>query len=339
MKKNNLIKKIALFFILVAFIFSQKNNAVEAQTILPLTVYPARQQLEVDPGEKTAVTVNFLNKSDQPISGFFKVVDFIVLDKQGTPTFIENPTQINPKFSASSWFSLYYDRGTIPANEKISLQASITVPPNAHPGGRYVAILFEPTAGGFNPSGREKEATSGVTPKIAALVYLKVKGPIKEAAWVTRFFTKGFWEFGPVEIETEILNRGDYHITPQAAITLYDLFGNRIDQQKLAEQNIFPDVSRSYKNSLGFRWMIGRYRADLTGSYGSSGKALTATLYFWVFPWRLALIIILSIILFGIIINEVHKKTILKEKQLEKALEEEKKEIERLKEELRKRNE
>jgi hypothetical protein len=327
---------IGLLFLLLTFLAVNRSLA---QTILPLTVYPARQQLEVDPGQKTAVTLNFINKSEQPISGFFKVVDFIVLDREGTPTFIENPTQINPKFSASSWFSLYYDRGTIPANEKISLQATVTVPANANPGGRYVAIFFEPTAGNTFPTGGQKEASTGIAPRLAGLIYIKVNGPTKEAAWITRFFTKSFWEFGPVDLETEILNRGDYHITPQGAITLYDFFGNRVDQQKLQEQNIFPDVSRVYKNSLGYRWMVGRYKADLTGSYGASGKALTATIYFWVFPWRLAILIILTLFIVVILVKEIRKSAYLKQAELEKALEQEKAEIERLKEELKKRGE
>jgi hypothetical protein len=331
-------KKITIGLLFLWLTFLAVNQSL-AQTILPLTVYPARQQLEVNPGEKTAVTINLLNKSDQPISGFLKVVDFLVLDKEGKPTFIENQNQINPKFSGASWFNLYYDRATIPANEKVSLQATISVPVNANPGGRYVAILFGPGATNLSSTGAQKEAATGIAPRIAALVYIKVKGPIKEAAWVTRFFTKSFWEFGPIEVETEILNRGDYHITPQGAITLYDFFGNRVDQQKLEEQNIFPDVSRTYKNSLGYRWMIGRYRADLTGSYGASGKALTATIYFWVFPWRLAILILLTLFILVILLKELRKNAYLKQEELEKALEQEKAEIERLKEELKKRGE
>lgn len=327
---------LGLFFLIISFFTVTQTLA---QTVLPLTVYPARQQLEVDPGQKTAVTLNFINKSDQPISGFFKVVDFIVLDREGTPTFIENPTQINPKFSASSWFSLYYDRGTIPANEKISLQATVTVPKNANPGGRYVAIFFEPVAGNTFPTGGQKEASTGIAPRLAGLIYIKVNGPTKEAAWVTRFFTKSFWEFGPIDVETEILNRGDYHISPKGAITLYDFFGNKIEQQKLEEKNIFPDVSRTYKNTFGSRFMLGKYRFDLIGSYGNSGKSLIATVSFWVFPWRLALIIVLTIIIIVIIVKEIRKNAYLKQKELEQALMQEKEEIERLKEELKKRGE
>ena len=43
--------------------------------------------------------------------------------------------------------------------------------------------------------------------------------------------------------------------------------------------------------------MIGRYKAVLLATYGlNNNLPLTATLYFWVFPWRLVLIIVLVII-------------------------------------------
>ena len=43
--------------------------------------------------------------------------------------------------------------------------------------------------------------------------------------------------------------------------------------------------------------MIGPYKAVLMASYGvNNNLPLTATVYFWVFPWRIALVITLAII-------------------------------------------
>ena len=44
-------------------------------------------------------------------------------------------------------------------------------------------------------------------------------------------------------------------------------------------------------------FMLGRYKASLVASYGQNNNLpLTATFYFWVFPWRLAIVITLIII-------------------------------------------
>jgi len=77
---------------------------------------------------------------------------------------------------------------------------------------------------------------------LAGLVYLGVTGPILEKASVSRFFTPGFLEYGQSTSDTQILNRGDYHIVPRGLITLTNIFGTSVDRSFLKEENIFPDM-------------------------------------------------------------------------------------------------
>ncbi|PJE60520.1 hypothetical protein COU86_03915, partial [Candidatus Roizmanbacteria bacterium CG10_big_fil_rev_8_21_14_0_10_36_26] len=114
---------------------------------------------------------------------------------------------------------------TIAPDDKVTIQASINIPIDAHPGGRYVAIYFEPAGNIPEPVGANEEAGTAVGTRIAGLVYLKVAGAISEKALVSRFFAPSFFEYGPVKVETEILNRGDYHITPRGVISLINMFG------------------------------------------------------------------------------------------------------------------
>jgi hypothetical protein len=333
--KNQIVGLVFIFYFLIFNFFS-----VSAQTTLPLLVYPARQFLELEPGEKTSITVNFVNQGKEPVSGFIKVVDFIVRDNQGTPELIENTFAAPEKYAASSWFKTDFDRVTLPTNnEKVTIQAQISIPKNAKPGGKYVAIYFQAQSSQFStPTGSQYEAGTGISPRLASLIYIKVKGPIKESAFVTKFQPKqSFFEYGPVEIETEILNRGDYHITPKGEIILTNIFGKVVDKSLLKETNIFPDTVRTFSNTLGKKWMIGKYRALLTATYGEKNTILTAFCEFWVFPWKVATIIVLTLIIIILLVRHFYISTLVKEKLLEKELEEERKEIEELKKELRKR--
>ncbi|MGB9911601.1 MAG: hypothetical protein ACPLKP_03330 [Microgenomates group bacterium] len=319
----------SIFYLLFAI------RAANAQNTTHLIVAPSRQEILVEPGETTAINIKFLNQTDAPIPGTVGAVDFIVEDKEGTPTFIEGTpvitglTQISSRFSAASWFELPYDRATIPANGKVLIQAKIRVPVDARPGGRYVAIYFEPSTTPSPPSGLAKEGTTPVASRIVGLVYLRVAGPIKEDAYVVRFGGPNFSQYGPITILTEILNRGDYHITPKGVIKIYNMFNQEIDRQKLEEKNIFPDASRVYENKVGQKWMFGKYKAELSASYGETGKALTATTYFWVIPYKeiiagvlaIAIIILLAIILYRRLIKrqlELQERV----KELEKKLKE-----------------
>lgn len=299
-----------------------------AQANLPLTVAPSRQEILVDPGEKTAVIVKFLNQGDAPVSGTLKVVDFVVEDKEGTPTFIEETptitgvTQISPRFSAASWFTLPYDRITIAPQNKVTIQAKIQVPADARPGGRYVAIYFEP-GGEVSPAlGGQKEATTPISIRLAGLVYLRVSGPIKEDAYVVRFQIPRFSEHGPLTAITEILNRGDYHIRPKGKIVLSNFLGKVVDEQALIGQNIFPDVSRVYENKLGSKWMFGKYKAELAASYGEEGKALTAVTFFWVVPYKEISAGLLALVIIGLIITLIVRRFRRRQQELEEKIEE-----------------
>ena len=178
------------------------------------------------------------------------------------------------------------------------------MPSDAHPGGRYIAVYFESITSTLKEEGVGKKAGADISSRISSLIYIKVNGPISEKAIISRFFTPNFYEYGPLKIETQILNRGDYHIRPRGIITMSNIFGAPVGHTNLKEENIFPDVVRNYENSLGKKYlMIGKYKLAITASYGEKGQILEAFTYVWIFPWRMALAIILTIILLVIIIK------------------------------------
>lgn len=328
-------KKLITIILTVLIFFFANITPVLAQPTLPITVLPARNEVEVTPGEKQTLTITFYNQSDEPISGFFKTADFIVDDNQGTPRLIENPEDAPTKYSAAKWIKTLYDKATLPAHEKVNLQIEINTPKDAHPGGRYVAVFFE-VSNNLNKKTDIEDKTSATALRIASLIYIKVKGPITEKALIARFFAPSFLEYGPIKITTDILNRGDYHINPKGLITLTNMFKGITDQQLLKPKNIFPDTSRTFTNELGKKWMFGRYRIDLTASYGETGQVLTASTYVWVFPWRVAVVVILTLMILYLLANHFYKNFIQKEKSLEEQLKKEQEEIEKLKKQLQK---
>lgn len=327
------IKKITVLFVLSAFCYAGHVSSVSAQTVLPLTVGPARQQIALNPGEEAQVTVKFYNQSDAPLSGFVKTADFLVDDDMGTPRLIENTAQASPKFSASSWIVLPYDRMTMPANDKTVVQATIKAPANARPGGRYVAIYFEPISPFTTQVG---ESGSGIVPRVASLLYIRVNGPITENAFISNMFAKSFYEYGPIEVTAQIANNGDYHIRPQGSFTLTNLLGGVLQQSTLKEQNIFPDAVRVFTATVGEKWMMGQYKITLNALYGEKNQAMQRSINVWVFPWRVASVLLLALIILGVIARIVYKNIIVKEASLEDELSAEKREIEKLKKELEK---
>ena len=215
------------------------------------------------------------------------------------------------------------------------MEVKSAVPANAKPGGRYFGIFFEPGTILPGEIGAEYEAGQVITPRLAGLVYLRVSGPVEENAQVIRFTSPQFIEYGPVEITTDIVNRGNYHIRPTGQIELYDSLGRKVATSELEEQNIFPDATRSYTTELGKQIMLGKFTAKLTVSYGEQGQALIAQTTVWAFAWRIALIILLTIIIIALVVIITFKSLKGKQKKLEEKLETEIEELEELKNKLK----
>jgi len=305
--------------------------------VLPLTVSPARQEVEVKPGERVVVPIKFINPGITRISGIIKVADFLVQDNYGSPTLIEGPTLLSPRFSAASWVTLPSGQGTIMGGGTLLVQASIQVPKDANPGGKYLAVYFEPNVNQTNNTGVIKEATEPTTFRLASLVYLRVAGPITENAEVTKLTVPQFLEYGPIPVTIEIANNGDYHIRPIGVLTLTDVFGKVVDQEKIDEQNIFPNASRIYKNALASRNLFGKYKVNFVATYGEQGRVLTATVFAWVFPWRVVMAIILIIIVLILLFNHFYRRTQKAQVVLEEKLAEEEKELKDLREKVQER--
>jgi len=324
MKIENLKLEIFVFCVLVlSFAFCVLNlGQVKAQITLPLTVAPARQELLVDPGEKTAVVLKFLNQGETAVSGLLKVADFIVEDKEGSPTFLENETTLSSRFAAASWVELPYDRMTIAPKDKVIIQAKINVPQDAQAGGRYFAIFFEPGGVTSKALGVEKEAETPITIRLAGLVYLRVSGPIEENAYLTQLTAPRFLEYGPIPVTTEISNQGNYHIRPKGTVTLVSLFGKEIEQEILEEQNIFPETSRIFENKLGQKWLLGKYKVELNVVYGETGKILTGSVFTWIIPWKMITIIVVALIIIILLISLLYHRLKKHEKNLEEKIEE-----------------
>lgn len=322
---------VGVFFVVL---FVNLGGFVMAQNAIPLTVGPARQQISLNPGEEAQIAVKFYNQSDIPLAGFVKINDFVVEDDAGTPRIVEDTSQASPKYSASTWMTLPFDRMTIASNDRTVVQATIKVPQDARPGGRYVALYFEPTTALAEPV---SEAGTSITPRIASLLYIRVQGPISENAYISRLSAQSFSEYGPINVTAQIVNKGDYHIRPRGIFTLSNFLGT-VEQVNMKEANIFPDALRTFTTSLGSKWMIGKYTINLSAVYGEKLLNTEKSIVVWVFPWRATLVVLLSLLILYLIGRSMYKTFIQREASLEEELARERQEIEKLKQELHKRD-
>lgn len=276
-----------LFLLLTSYVLLL-TRVYSQETVRTITITPPTAAVKLDAGKTTEGQMKIINDSPNPITFSVNVQDYIVVDTLGTPNILP-PNTLNNKYSAASWIAVSPSSFTVNPGKRQVINYYVQIPSYAKPGGHYAAAIFTPKSEGGGGSG------AVVTGQIGTLFYVTVNGPITENATVTKFFTDKFHEYGPIKILTQIKNMSDLHITPKGTLTVSGLFLNK--SVELPTHNIFPETARDFENSVGSKLMIGRYKAVLLASYGvTNNLPLSATVYFWVFPWRLFIIIVLLVI-------------------------------------------
>src|ERR1035437_8670925 len=280
-----------IVLILATFYLIQttKHQALAQELNMTYIITPPTLSQKLNPGQNAEGILRVINATDHDLIFTVSVRDFIVEDTIGTPEFLPANTLSN-KYSAASWIEVFPSGFTIKSHQRQELNYYIHVPSNARPGGHYAAVTYAPNTGlGITGIGTTVNTEAG------SLFYITVNGPITENSFVSKFFANSFQEYGPVKILTQIKNLGDLHISPKATISVSGLFYNQ--RKNLDTHNIFPEAARDFETTLGQTFMIGRYRAVLIGSYGvNNNLPLVASVYFWVFPWRITLVIVFAII-------------------------------------------
>jgi hypothetical protein len=303
-------KKFFLFISLIVlltftFCILNLNLKAKAQTQI-FTAIPPRLEISVKPGEFVQKTIQFRNEGDTIAYLFVTTKDFIVEDTSGTPRFVD--ALVSGRWAASSWIKVLPESLAVAPKQTADIVLSINVPQDALAGGHYAGVLYQGSGTPPKIGSGGVGAGTGIQQIVGTLVYLTVEGPVSEKALVKRFEAPSFLEFGPVSFTTEILNQSDLHITPKGQITIKNMLGKVETVMPLEERNIFPGASFVYQNTWNSKYLIGRYQAELSAAYGSQGKALVATLYFIVFPVKIALAFILAIVIIILIILFIRRK-------------------------------
>ena len=291
--KTKYLAKSALIYTAVAAGLILSVKMIFAQeAVRTITIVPPSSEFTLDPGTKSEGILKVVNSGATPLTFKAQVKDFVVDDTIGTPHILPDNT-LSQKYSASSWIDVEPSTFTIPAGKTQILNYFLQVPSTARPGGHYAAIVYEPQEVlGVQGTG------TGVETHVGTLFYVRVNGNIVENATVKKFMpTSTLNEYGPIVINTQIINYSDTHIKPVGTVSVKNLLGQVVYTQPLEEHNIFPEATRDFTNTLGKKLMFGPYTAELKATYGTNNNlTLFASAGFFVLPWKIVAVIILAIV-------------------------------------------
>lgn len=266
-----------------------------------LEIAPPVISLTVNPGQtaKTTVYLRDISSGNLLVTG--QANDFVASGEDGTPKLLLQ-NEGNDPYSLKTWISPLPALTMVPKEIK-TLIITLNVPANASPGGHYGVIRFTATPAALNSTGVSLSASLG------ALLLVTVNGNIQENLAVQEFSvnhggkTGSFFESGPLDFVERFKNNGNVHVQPVGQVTITDMFGKKVAavNVNLPPRNILPVSIRKFdqpldSSVLGSKKLFGRYHANLKVTYGSNRKTLTASLAFWVIPYRLIAIIVVVLV-------------------------------------------
>lgn len=291
----------------LVFVFQASSVLAEEQS--QLTVSPVTFELTADPGNTLENDLKVTNNSSSELQLEAKVENITGTGSEGQVRLSEEAGE----FALSSWVTATPDKLTLAPGEVKKIHFAIKVPKNAEPGGHYGSILVGTVASSdFTGSG------AAVVQKIGAIVLVRVSGQARELGSISSIEVKNYvgkWEEktladgqtklylpseektgqervknyfsqGPLAFDLTFDNAGNVHYKPSGFVTIYNLFGRKVDQQAIDGRNVFPGNERKItvlwpKSKL---WGI-RYRAQAVALYGTANQSITAETSFWAFPW------------------------------------------------------
>lgn len=258
-------------------IFSSVTPIVAQNAGTRVSISPVTFNLTANPGDtlKEVIKVRNDNSSTQTVT--ISTENFVAVGEEGQVGLTEEETT----YSLASWINFDKTSYSLKSGEEIQVPFNIRVPFNAEPGGHYASVYAQVSA--VSPG---ESSGSSIGQKIGSLLLLRVAGDVKETASIASFNVSKQVEGKPITFNIRAKNEGSVHIRPQGFVAVTDIFGKKVVDVKVNEQNVFPGAIRHMQAEWKKPPFIGRYTANLLLYYGQNNQQLTASTTFWIIPWK-----------------------------------------------------
>ncbi|MBI5071520.1 hypothetical protein HZB93_01310 [Candidatus Falkowbacteria bacterium] len=295
---------------LAALIFGLAPMSVSALTVSPPVI-----EFDVRPGDSIVDVIKLYNETEEEKTLTGTVQSFKALNETGAPSFLS----VLESTDLATWLKLDETTITLAPDERKDVLFNINIPEDAEPGGHFAGILW--SEGGTPETGG---TGVGITVKTGTLILVRVAGEINETGRVASFTAdRQSYNYLPVNFAVRFENFGNVHVKPTGVVEIKNLIGRKVVSLPVNGDlsNVLPDSIRKFdlvwqktevpagasewqKERENFAW--GKYTATLILNYGVDGQTTTASLVFWVFPWRVTLfylaiaLLVILLVIFGI---------------------------------------
>jgi hypothetical protein len=265
-----------------------------------VSISPVTFNLTANAGDTLKEVIKVRNDAPSTQVVTISAENFVAVGEEGGVGLTEDDTV----YSLAKWIVFDKTEYTLKSGGEVQVPFNIRVPNNAEPGGHYASVYAQ-----ISPDSPSNTSGSRIGQKIGALLLLRVAGDIKESASIASFSVENQTSGKPLVFDVRAKNNGSVHIHPQGLIAVTDVFGKKVGDVQVIDQNVFPGSVRHMTATWNKPPFIGRFTANLLMYYGQNNQQLTASTTFWIIPWR-ALAIYGGVALLVIVLLIVGRKRI-----------------------------
>lgn len=249
-------------------------------------VGPGRAEVEVKPGQTVVYEVSVANRISDNRTFELYVEDVTgSLDADSAVTLMGD--KVGP-YSVKSFISFPEKTFSLNLGERARIPVTITIPPDADPGGYYGSVLVSTIKTDANED-EEQIVRAPVIARIGTLFFITVPGEVERSGVVKELslIDKSWWyEKGPIDFNILTENTGSVHLNPYGELRIKNLFGEEVGFVELEPWFVLPKSLRSRDISWDRELLFGRYTATALINRGYDDIVDEHSVAFWVLPWK-----------------------------------------------------
>lgn len=289
---NFLTKNFSLIFVFFAVFLAAWPFEIWAASF---SVKPAKQEIILNPGDTIQKKISVTNNL-----GFNSYFSIRVRD-------LELTNRANDLF-LSDFLNLETKEIFIAKGETKEIFFKVETRPETPPGGAYgyLEISAQPRA--------ERTGEARVSASLGSIVFLRVKGPIKEGGQLLSFGLIGRkvrlatpfpWHFS-------FENTGNIYLNPYGKILLKNNWTSGQAWVDVPPQSVLPGQTRLFEVGSSALGLPGQYTATLFLNRGYDNIVDSLDVSFWFIPWPIIVLAVglLLVILVGILLKIKKRKNV-----------------------------
>lgn len=264
-------------------------------------VGPGRTEVALQPGETVVQEITVTNRISDNRTFKLEVEDISGSDNPRESVQLAG-SEYGP-YSVRDYISFPNDTFTLALGERARIPVTITVPPNAEPGGYYGSVLVSTvrTPGSVSDSAPR----SPIIARVGSLFFITVPGETireGETKEISPIADHWWYEKGPISLGVLYENTGSVHLNPYGEVSVTNMFGEEVGFVQLEPWFVLPKSLRLREITWDREFLLGRYTVTAKINRGYDDLIDEVSTTFWVLPWKIVggMFFILFIIIFSL---------------------------------------